>query len=63
MLEPALLKLRQGVPLSRYRPKGVCLISIGNPKLIAAAAGADRVQYCVRKLGHRLIGISFEPLS
>jgi hypothetical protein len=53
---------RQGLPLGRYRPKGMCLISISNPKLIEVADGANRVRYSVKRLGRRLIGVKLEPV-
>lgn len=54
---------REELSASRYNRKGVCLISISNPKLIEAAESTDRVRYSVKKLGRRLIGLKLEPVS
>jgi hypothetical protein len=53
---------RVGLPGIRYLPKGVCLISICNRKLIDATKGADRVRYSVEKRYNRLFGVKMEPL-
>jgi len=39
-----------------------CLISVGNRKLMDAAAGADRVRYSVEKFGTRMRAVGLEAI-
>ena len=52
---------QEGISALPYRSKGFCRISVSNQKLIESAKGAERVQYSVKKLGKRLIGIKLVP--